>query len=115
MIETGTATSFLDTAAYAFVASNYPEDIDKAMAVMEGVVGIGSTSGPVIGSLLYDSFGYSATFYIIGALIAPSSLLILCLKTIPQADRVATEESQYSTSRTSTLESPRFVSDGTDD
>ena len=88
LIDVGTAASFLDTAAYAFVASNYPEDVDKAMAVMEGVVGIGSTFGPVIGSLLYETFGYSATFYILGACIAPSSLYILSLKTIPiAADR----------------------------
>lgn len=51
---------------------------------MEGMVGIGSIFGPVIGSVLYQTSGYSATFYVLGAAMAPSCLFILKIKTIPQ-------------------------------
>ena len=45
---------------------------------MEGVVGIGITASPVLGSFVYSAVGFSQTFFIFGALMAPSSLLALC-------------------------------------
>ena len=67
----------INTAAYSFASQAYPSDVDKVISLMEGVVGIGITISPILGSFIYNAVGFSTTFYIFGALLAPLALLIL--------------------------------------
>ena len=47
---------------------------------MEGMMGIGFTLGPVIGNYIYNFVGFSMTYFTVGSTLAPSALLVLCLK-----------------------------------
>lgn len=69
----------INTAAYSYSATCYPEDVEKLISTMEAFVGIGCISGPVVGSFVYNLVGYSMTFYIFGALMLPTAILVPCL------------------------------------
>lgn len=86
----GTAAGFIDTAAYSFAASNYPEDCDKVISIMEGVVGVGCVFGPVMGSFVYNYLGFATTFYIFGAAMAPSCIFVLCIGKKPKVEENVT-------------------------
>ena len=53
--------------------------MDKVIAQMEGVMGIGFTLGPVLGHYINNAIGFSHTFFLVGLMIAPLALLVLCL------------------------------------
>ena len=81
----GSAAGMINTAAYSFASQAYPDRVDKVISLMEGVVGIGITISPLIGSFIYQAVGFSTTFYAFGAGMAPVSLVILlCLPTPKQ-------------------------------
>ena len=69
----------INTAAYSFVSQACPDKVDKLISLLEGIVGIGFAASPVIGSLIYESVGFSDTFYIVGAVLAPLPAPVLCL------------------------------------
>ena len=75
----GTGNGLLNTTAYSFVASAYADDIEKVIALMEIIVGIGCTLGPVLGSFIYEAVGYAWTFLIFGMAMAPNAILALFL------------------------------------
>ena len=76
----GVAAGMINTAAYSFATQAYPDRVDKIISLMEGVVGIGITFSPVMGSFIYQAVGFSATFYIFGVSMSPVSLAVcLCL------------------------------------
>jgi len=39
----------INTATYSFAAQAYESDVEKIVALFEGFIGIGTTSGPMIG------------------------------------------------------------------
>ena len=70
----------INTAAYSFASTAYPDTIDKVIAIMEAVVGVGCTSGPILGSFVYSAVGFANTFFIFGGCLAPVAVLIcICL------------------------------------
>ena len=73
----GIATGMLNTASYSFVSTAYGDNVEKVLSIMETVIGLGCMSGPVLGSFVYSSLGFSWTFYIFGGLMAPISILIV--------------------------------------
>ena len=73
----------INTAAYSFVSTAYPDNIESLISVMESVVGVGCTMCPVLGSFVYSAVGFSATFWIFGGAMAPVSFLILILLPTP--------------------------------
>ncbi len=79
----------INTAAYSFAAQAYGHDVEKVVSLFEGFVGIGTTSGPIIGSLVYHYVGFSTTFYIYGAVMVPSAFLICCVLPTPKQIRDA--------------------------
>ena len=74
----------INTAAYSYSATCYPDDVEKLISTMEAFSGMGNISGPIIGSYLYDLFGFSMTFYITGGLMLPTAILVPCLLRKPQ-------------------------------
>ena len=73
----GSAAGMINTAAYSFASQAYPDRVDKVISLMEGVVGIGITVSPVMGSFVYQAVGFSKTFYAFGLGMAPVSLVII--------------------------------------
>jgi len=47
---------------------------------MEGVMGVGFALGPIVGNYIDNAVGFSNTYFIVGAALAPSALLVLCLR-----------------------------------
>ena len=76
----GLAYGTINTVVYSFCAQAYTEDVEKVIAVMEGVMGIGFTLGPVLGNYIYNAMGFSMTYYFVGSTLAPTALLVLCLR-----------------------------------
>ena len=69
----------INTAAYSFASQAYPDNVEKIVSVMEGVVGIGNTIGPIMGVFIYSAVGFADVFFIFGSAMAPCALLMLLL------------------------------------
>ena len=72
----GAASGMINTAAYSFASTAYPDTIDKVISIMEAVVGVGCTSGPILGSFVYTAVGFAKTFFIFGGCLLPVAVLI---------------------------------------
>ena len=59
----GLGISACQTSSYAILTILYPEEVGKAVATIEGSVGIGLAVGPGFGSLFYFLFGFKGPFY----------------------------------------------------
>jgi MFS family permease len=59
----GFGISASQTSSYAVLTLLYPEEISKAVGVIEGSIGIGLAIGPGFGSLLYYFFNFKGPFY----------------------------------------------------
>ena len=68
----------INTCAYSFAAQAYGEEVEKIISLFEGFVGIGCAAGPVVGSVVFQFLGFQWTFFIFGALMAPSAILVMC-------------------------------------
>ena len=55
----GAASAFLNTGSYSFAAQAYPDDVEKAIAIIEAIVGIGCAAGPMLGSITYELIGFA--------------------------------------------------------
>lgn len=75
----GSASGMINTAAYSFASQAYPDNVDRVVSVMEGVVGLGATISPIMGVFIYGAVGFANTFYIFGSAMAPCAFLMLCL------------------------------------
>ena len=66
------------TASYSFTSTAYEEDeLFKILGLVEANVGVGLMLGPVVGNFIYAGIGFKATFIIIGASMAPFTILII--------------------------------------
>lgn len=59
----GIGISASQTSSYAILTLLYPDEVGKAVAIIEGSVGIGLAIGPGFGSLLYYFFNFKGPFY----------------------------------------------------
>ena len=66
----------INTAAYSFASTAYPDTIEKVISRMEACVGLGCIAGPVFGSFVYTAVGFAKTFFIFGAGLTPMAVLI---------------------------------------
>jgi len=69
--------------------------VEKVIAIMEAIVGVGCTVGPVVGSLVYEQIGFEWTFIAFGVAMAPSCLLS-CLLSKPSVIKKKREAAQES-------------------
>lgn len=90
----------INTSVYSFASQAYPTKVDKIISLMEGVVGVGCTLGPMVGSFVYQAVGFSTTFYIFGAAMSPTALMVCLLLGKPKksAASPADNESEVATS-----------------
>jgi MFS family permease len=59
------------------IATNdYPECKEHLIGYIEATMGVGLILGPLLGSLLYASFGFKMTFYIYGVGLCVFGLVI---------------------------------------
>ena len=73
----------------------YPDDVEKVIGLLEAIVGIGCTSGPVFGSLVYEFLGFKWTFLAFGMLQAPTAVLACFLRKNTQVkSKQANEEGE---------------------
>lgn len=61
--------SAFTTASYVFVAQIFPENIGAVMGILETFVGLGMSTGPAIGGLLYSLGGFGLPFYSLGVIM----------------------------------------------
>lgn len=59
----GFGISASQTSSYAILTKMYPNEVNKAVALIEGSVGIGLAAGPGFGSLFYHFYGFKGPFY----------------------------------------------------
>ena len=90
----GTASGMTNTSVFSYAAQAYPDRVEQVISLVEGAVGIGCTVGPILGAFIYDAVGFSTTFYIIGASIAPFALLICSCLPKPTQDGQEEEEEE---------------------
>lgn len=79
MPDPGLASSMINTTAYSFAAQAYGANVEKVVSLLEGFVGIGITTGPILGSVVYQYLGFELTFVVFGSLMAPTAFMVLCL------------------------------------
>ena len=72
----GIGVSACQTASYAILTLLYPSEISKAVAIIEGSVGIGLAFGPGFGSAMYYLFGFKGPFYGLGIIALIITLFI---------------------------------------
>lgn len=72
----GAAAGYANTAAYSYVAQAYGNDVEKMVAVIEVVAGVGILVGPLLGSVLNQLLGFSWTFWVFGLWMVPSVFAI---------------------------------------
>mmetsp|Transcript_13994 Transcript_13994/g.16216 ORF Transcript_13994/g.16216 Transcript_13994/m.16216 type:complete len:98 (+) Transcript_13994:115-408(+) len=85
----------------------YPSDVSRAVALIEGSVGIGLACGPGFGSLMYYFFGFKGPFYGLGMIYFVFALFIKPMI----SDEVETNPNNtFYVSRTNVYESADFSS-----
>ena len=66
------------TAATTLVASTTPREcVGHALGLLQMAIYIGSSTGPLLGGVVADAFGYRATFWVTGALLFLAGLGVL--------------------------------------
>ena len=90
----GTAVSVM-----AIINDKFPNNEAQVVGFMEGMVGLGFASGPVLGSFLFASVGYATTFLIIG--LAPIVLFSFSYTFLLKSLRAQQCQRPISTTRTS--------------
>ncbi|XP_048518397.1 MFS-type transporter SLC18B1 isoform X2 [Dendroctonus ponderosae] len=59
-------SSAFSTASYVFVVNTFPENIGSVIGILETFVGLGMSTGPVLGGFLYSLGGFSLPFFVLG-------------------------------------------------
>lgn len=81
--------SAYSTASYVFVINSFPNNIGSVLGILETFVGLGMSSGPAVGGLLYSLGGFQTPFYVLG--VAMIAIIPINCILLPQVD-----ESEFS-------------------
>ncbi|XP_012263079.1 MFS-type transporter SLC18B1-like isoform X2 [Athalia rosae] len=76
--------SAFSTAGYIFVVDIFPDNVGAVLGILETFVGLGMSTGPAIGGLLYSIGGFGLPFYVLGGILVAIAPINFCL--IPSAD-----------------------------
>ncbi|KAF0310547.1 MFS-type transporter SLC18B1 [Amphibalanus amphitrite] len=85
----GVGTAAVLTGVRSIIINQFPQRMNSAMSLVEGMYGAGSCLGPALGGAMYSIGGYGAPFYALGTLSvanAAISLLLMPAVTEHQAD-----------------------------
>ena len=67
----------------------YFEEVDDILSVMQGFAGAGCITGPLLGGIIFDAWGFTGTFLSIGGLITVTAFLaVMFVKQLPHIDKV---------------------------
>ncbi|KAK3702319.1 hypothetical protein RRG08_008707 [Elysia crispata] len=80
----GLGVSALTTASFAIVCTEFEGRVAQVYALLETAVGIGLMVGPTIGGGLFEVGGFGLPFWVIGALIWVSGLVVFVF--LPQVE-----------------------------
>ncbi|XP_008193647.1 MFS-type transporter SLC18B1 [Tribolium castaneum] len=72
--------SAFSTASYVFVVNTFPQNIGSVLGILETFVGLGMSTGPALGGVLYSLGGFSMPFFVLGivmVLFVPLNLWML--------------------------------------
>ncbi|KAJ3654933.1 hypothetical protein Zmor_014084 [Zophobas morio] len=58
--------SAFSTASYVFVVNTFPQNIGSVLGILETFVGLGMSTGPALGGVLYSLGGFSMPFFVLG-------------------------------------------------
>lgn len=83
----GISSCMINTATYSFAAQAYGDNVEKVVSLFEGFIGIGTTSGPIIGAFVYSQLDFERTFYVCGGMFLPLALLVQCIVRTPKQVR----------------------------
>ena len=72
----GFSSASVQTTCYVIATNNYPENKETMIGYIEAVMGLGLILGPIIGSILYATFGFSKTFFIYGTFLCTFALIM---------------------------------------
>ena len=62
----GVCVGFEQTARLIIVTTDYPDQKVELIGLLEAVIGTTLITGPIIGSALYNQFGFEGCFFIFG-------------------------------------------------
>ena len=82
--------------AYAYIPLLYPDAVEKKIAMMELITGLGLMLGPLLGGALYVLGGYQCPFYVLSVVFIIASPFIL--SKLP-SDKLVVEENEKQTLR----------------
>ncbi|CAG9863397.1 unnamed protein product [Phyllotreta striolata] len=71
--------SAYSTASYIFVIKSFPNNIGSVIGILETFVGLGMSTGPVVGGLLYSLGGFSLPFFVLGVAMVLTFLVNIWL------------------------------------
>ncbi|XP_038047668.1 MFS-type transporter SLC18B1-like [Patiria miniata] len=73
----GLGSAAVLTASTAIVASVFPDDVGKAVSLVETTVGCSFAIGPAVGGLLYHAAGFRIPFFVLGGIVL-STVVVNC-------------------------------------
>ncbi|CAB3998832.1 MFS-type transporter SLC18B1 [Paramuricea clavata] len=80
------------TAAVAFLAQCFPDNVGSIMGGLEVFTGIGLTLGPLIGGVLYEYGGFGMPFFVLAGLILITLPVCICI--LPKVHQAAPSEEE---------------------
>ncbi|XP_066258755.1 MFS-type transporter SLC18B1-like [Euwallacea similis] len=72
-------SSAFSTASYVFVVNKFPNHISSVIGILETFVGLGMSTGPVLGGFLYSLGGFGLPFFVLGVAMISIVPLNMCL------------------------------------
>ncbi|XP_066143414.1 MFS-type transporter SLC18B1-like isoform X2 [Euwallacea fornicatus] len=72
-------SSAFSTASYVFVVNKFPNHISSVIGILETFVGLGMSTGPVLGGFLYSLGGFGLPFFVLGVAMIAIVPLNMCL------------------------------------
>lgn len=81
--------SAYSTASYVFVVNTFPTNIGTVIGILETFVGLGMSTGPAIGGVLYLLGGFALPFYVLGIVMVLIIPINICL--LPTAEECNVE------------------------
>ena len=87
----GLAYGVICTALDSYALQVYTNQVDRVIAQMEAVSGIGMILCPVLGNSLHELVGFTWTFQICGATMGIAAIVSLLLPQVQEAQRTQTD------------------------
>ena len=74
----GASSALIQTSCYVIATNDYPNNKEQIVGIVEATTGIGLLLGSVIGSILYAATNFETTFFVLGATVLTTALLVRC-------------------------------------